>query len=82
MKERFWKAYFYLMWFIFLFGLFAYQDMHDGWFTEFLVFDRTCGFASVGGCSSDTWALLTMFSVIPLAVIRWIYTGKHFWNKP
>ena len=23
-----------------------------------------------------------MLSAIPMTVIRWVSTGKHFWNKP
>ena len=71
MKERFWIAYFYVMWFVFLFGLFAYQDSQS-FITKQVIFDRY----------KDDWTWWIIMSAIPMTIIRWVVTGKHFWNKP
>ena len=72
MKDRFWTAYFYVMWFLFLFGLFAYQDSQY-WITNQEFFN---------GYEDDVWTWLVMMSAIPMTIIRYVAIGKHFWNKP
>ena len=65
------------MWFCPLFGLFALQDdeglITNGWLDEWYV-------ANYYGSGSWGWWLIYLF--IPLTIIRWIGTGKHFWNRP
>ena len=59
------------MWFLFLFGLFAYQDTQYG-ITKQNFFNR----------DDADWTWWVMMSAIPMTIIRWVSTGKHFWNKP
>tara|TARA_E500000178_G_C16326129_1_gene446876 strand:- start:33 stop:266 length:234 start_codon:yes stop_codon:yes gene_type:complete len=77
MKDRFWKAYFFVMWFMFLFGLFALQDA-EGLITD----DFLDNWFIANYYGSDSWGWWLIYLFIPLTIIRWISTGKHFWNKP
>ena len=74
MKDRFWTAYFYVMWFMLLFGLIVYQDQH-GYFTSYEL-------DSLVGDYARMWSWWLIVSTLPMTIIRWIATGKHFWNKP
>ena len=69
MKDRFWEAYYYIMWFCVVFGIFIIIDADDnsfGWFKY-----------------GDEWiGEYLMASAIPLAIIRYILIAKHFWIKP
>ncbi len=69
MKERFWLAYFYIMWFLLLGGLYILIDA-NGYLFEVFYYD----YKYIGQ--------YMMLSAIPLAIIRWIVTGKHIWNRP
>ena len=71
MKDRFWTAYFYVMWFVFLFGLFLYVVDHQTLRSDFGI-----------GYYPRYYAEYMMLSAIPMTIIRWVGTGKHFWNRP
>ena len=69
MSDRFWKAYYYIMWFCFVFGLYIVFDADD----------NSIDFFSSG----DEWLGWTVTaSAIPMTIIRYILIGKHFWQKP
>ena len=77
MKDRSWTAYYYVMLLLVLFGLFVYMDSfsaYNGNMFQDIYFLNKYG--------SDEWSLWLIFSFIPLTVIRWVGTGKHFWDKP
>ena len=79
MKDRFWIAYYYIMWFLFLFGLFVYVDSFISYYDSFFFFQDIYFFNEYG---SEVWSLWLIFLFILLTVIRWVGTGKHFWNRP
>ena len=81
MKERFWIFYFYLMWTLYLLGCawivyawymrFEYGDVYYEGFYTYRYDELT-----------DRAFLFTLLTSLPMWLIRWIATGKHFWQKP
>ena len=81
MKERFWKFWFYLMWTCLVLGSiwiamvlflrYKYGDVYQPQFYEIYDLDLATERAT-------SFTVLTFF---PMAIIRWIATGKS-WNKP
>ena len=70
MKERFWKAYYYVMWSLVFFGFFIILDAdNSNWRYFFSYGDQELG-------------QYVMLSAIPMTIIRYVAIGKHFWNKP
>ena len=59
------------MWFLVIGGLFLYVVAHSNIRSEFKI--------SYDDKYTGQYMLL---SAIPMTIIRWIATGKHFWNKP
>tara|TARA_B100000900_G_scaffold334180_1_gene295441 strand:- start:292 stop:480 length:189 start_codon:yes stop_codon:yes gene_type:complete len=55
------KVLFFFMYFVFLFGFFAFMDDDP---------------------NVPIWADSLMIVAIPISLIRWSATGKHFWHGP
>ena len=66
MKDRFWTAYFYVMWLLVISGLFVFGKEVFGYLYR----------------PQMELGIYLIISGIVMTIIRWIATGKHFWNKP
>ena len=66
MKERFWTVYFYAMWLLVISGLYIFGEEV---------------FGSLYRPQMELGIYL-IISAFAMTIIRWVVTGKHFWNKP
>ena len=78
MKERFWKFWFYLMWALYTLGI---SGIIYGWYMKYNAEDLQQVLNDYQGLI-EFYIWFTVLTFIPMTIIRWMATGKHFWNKP
>ena len=75
MKERFWKFWFYLMWALYALGI---SGTIYGWYMKYNAEGIKALYDYQGLIEFYIW--FTALTFIPMTIIRWVATGKHFWN--
>ena len=67
------------MWALYTFGI---CGTIYGWYMKYN--DNLVGFQALYDYQGliEFYIWFTVLTFVPMTIIRWIATGKHFWNKP